>query len=70
MNAVPSSYPTTSDISSFMRELGYLWSNEAQTYYNGYYQHISRKSAEGLYKYLVGNNPFTKPLREDKYETN
>jgi hypothetical protein len=54
----PSSYPTTSDISSFMRELGYQWSNEAQTYYDYNFQHISRKSAERIYKKLIGYNPF------------
>ncbi len=64
----PSTYPTTSDISAFMRELGYLWSNEAQVYYDFNYEHISDKSARKLYKYLVGANPFDKPLREDKLE--
>ena len=62
----PSNYPTTSDICAFMQELGYLWSNEAQVYYDYNYEHISRESAERLYKYLVGDKPFIKPLREDK----
>src|SRR6266568_643298 len=31
-NAQPSSYPTTSDISMFMKELGFKWSNDAQIY--------------------------------------
>lgn len=53
-----------------MQEVGYLWSNEAQTYYDFNYEHISRKSAERLYKYLVGNKEFCKPLREDKLENN
>ena len=58
MNTQPSSYPTTSDISAFMQELGYQWSNEAQTYYDYDYQLISRKSADRLYKKIIGDNPF------------
>ncbi len=54
-----SSYPTTSDISQFMKELGYRWSNEAQVYYDYNYEHISRKSADRLYKYLIGDKPYT-----------
>jgi hypothetical protein len=64
----PSSYPTTSDISAFMQELGYLWSNEAQTYYDFNFEHISRKSAERMYKYLVGEKPFIEPLRADRIQ--
>ena len=56
----PNSYPTTSDISMFMNELGYKWSNEAQTYYDYNFEHISRKSAERLYKYLIGDKPYEK----------
>ena len=63
MNDGPSTYPTTSDISSLMRELGYKWSNEAQVYYDSGYQHISSKSAKGLYKYLIGNKPY-KAIKE------
>lgn len=59
MSAQPSSCPTTSDINCFMRELGYLWSNEAQVYYDYNYQHISDKSAKRLYKKLIGEKPFT-----------
>ena len=58
MNASATS-PTTSDISSFMRELGYVWSNEVQTYYDYNFQTISRKSAERLYTRLIGDKPFT-----------
>ena len=63
-----STYPTTSDISAFMKELGYLWSNEAQTFYDYNFQLISRKSAERLYNYLVGSRPFDKPSRSDRIE--
>lgn len=57
--------PTTSDISQLMQFLGFKWSNDAQIYYhdnmNGY-EHLSRKTAERLYKILIGNKPFIKPL--------
>jgi len=58
----PATYPTTSDISMFMRELGFEWSNNAQIYYHdnmNRYEHLSNKTAERLYKILVGNKPFT-----------
>lgn len=42
-----------------MRELGYQWSNEAQVYFDYNFEHISRKSAERLYKRFIGNKPFT-----------
>jgi hypothetical protein len=63
--AIPSSYPTTSDISMFMQELGYKWSNDAQIYYNqngARYTHMSRDGADRLYKYLIGDKPYT-PLK-------
>lgn len=62
MNSVPSSYPTTSDISVFMQELGYKWSNDAQIYYNqngAMYTHMTRLTAERLYRYLIGDKPYT-----------
>lgn len=59
MNSQPNSYPTTSDISMFMRELGYQWSNEAQVFYDWDFQHISRKSADRLYKYLIGAKEYS-----------
>ena len=60
MNAQPSSYPTTSDISQFMQRLGYKWSNEAQVYYEtgNYDGHITRRTAEKMYRRVIGNNPF------------
>jgi hypothetical protein len=76
MNAQPSSYPTTSDISAFMRELGYQWSNEAQIYYDYNYNLVSRKSAERIYGRLIGNNPFNEfvvngvDILQDKVENN
>lgn len=73
-NAQPSSYPTTSDISQFMRQLGYMWSNQAQTYYHSIPckclprhstpQTIDRTTAEHLYKQLIGSKPF--PPEEEK----
>lgn len=60
MNNQPSSYPTTSDISQLMRELGYLWSNESQTYYDYNFQLISDKSARRIYRVLIGKKPFVK----------
>lgn len=50
--------PTTSDISEFMRELGYSWSNEAQIYYNYYYEHITQEVAIKLYEILIGHVSF------------
>lgn len=61
----PNTYPTTSDISMFMKELGFYWSNDAQIYYHANssgYEHITRNTAERLYLYLMGNNPY-KPLK-------
>lgn len=48
---------TTSNISMFMKNLGYKWSNEAQIYYNDidYVDNISRKLAEKLYIKLILN---------------
>ncbi len=65
-NAQPSSYPTTSDISSLMMDLGYLWSNEAQVYYDYGYELISRKSAEKIYDRLIGNKPYTQIIPDWK----
>ena len=62
----PSSYPTTSDISMFMRELGFKWSNDAQIYYYDSslgYEHISNKTANRLYKYLIGDKPYS-PIKQ------
>jgi len=59
----PSKYPTTSDISMFMQELGFKWSNDAQIYYHDNslgYEHMSGRTAERLYKYLIGAKPYTK----------
>lgn len=57
----PNSHPTISDISMFMREIGFKWSNDTQIYYhdniNGY-EHLSKQTAERLYKYLIGNKPY------------
>lgn len=64
--AIPSSYPTTSDISCFMGELGFKWSNDAQVYYHESmikYEHLTRQTAERLYKYLIGDKPYS-PLRK------
>lgn len=68
MNAIPGSYPTTSDISGFMREIGYEWSNDVQTYYNGYYETISDKQARRLYKFFIGDNPYEKQMKPDIIE--
>jgi len=55
----PSTYPTTSDISAFMKDIGFVWSNEAQTYYeNIRYDYISRRTAEKLYKHFIGDKPY------------
>jgi hypothetical protein len=57
-NTQPDSYPTTSDISMLMRDLGFKWSNDAQIYYHddmNRYEHLSRKTADRLYKILIGN---------------
>lgn len=55
-------FPTTSDISMFMKHLGFKWSNEAQIYYwdnmTGY-GYINRKTAKRLYKVLIGDKPFS-----------
>jgi len=62
MNAISGSHPTTSDVSMFMRELGFKWSNDAQIYYHDNmlgYEHLSRKTADRLYKYLIGDKPYT-----------
>ena len=65
MNDGPATYPTTSDIGSFMRELGYEWSNEAQIYYCKYdYSHISGKVAKRLYKYLIGDKPYRRLIKK------
>jgi len=63
MNAQPSNHPTTSDVSQFMQWLGYVWSNEAQVYYEtgNWDGHISRKAAEKMYAKVIGNKPFTPP---------
>lgn len=58
MNVQPSSYPTTSDISQFMRDIGFQWSNEGQIYFGSNYQHIERKVAEYMYERLIGNEPY------------
>ena len=68
----PSSYPTTSDISMFMRDLKYEWSNQAQVYFynipckclprHNTIQTIDRVTAEHIYKSLIGNNPYS-PLK-------
>ena len=58
MNSSPSTYPTTSDISMFMRELGYEWSNQVQTYFNYDFEYISGKQAEKMYEKIIGNKPF------------
>lgn len=60
MNSQPSSYPTTSDISQFMRDFGFEWSNDAQVYYDFDFEHISNKTARKLYKLLIGNKPYKK----------
>lgn len=69
MNAQPSSYPTTSDISQFMQWLGYRWSNEAQCYYEtgNWDGHITRKMADKMYARVIGNKPFSiKTLQDNK----
>lgn len=63
-----SNYPTTSDISLFMRSIGYDWSNQAQVYFYNFPckcipmhnnpQTIDRTTAEHIYKSLYGNNPY------------
>lgn len=63
MKTIPSTYPTTSDISEFMQEIGFVWSNQAQTYYANRslsYEYISRRTAERLYKHFIGDKPFIK----------
>lgn len=60
------SFPTTSDISAFMRELGYEWSNQAQVYFNWDYDNLKRRQAEKLYKKLIGEKPFNKDLLTNK----
>jgi hypothetical protein len=60
-NSQPATYPTTSDISMFMRSLGFKWSNDAQIYYHdnmNRYEHLSRNTAERLYKHFIGDKPF------------
>lgn len=57
--AIPTSHPTTSDISMLMKELGFKWSNEGQIYYSWNYQHIDSKTAEFIYERLLGNKPYT-----------
>ena len=61
MNDQPSNYPTTSDISQFMGDLNFKWSNQAQIYFkdNGAkYEHLSGPVAEHLYLKLIGNKPY------------
>lgn len=58
MNAQPSSYPTTSDISRFMRDLGFQWSNDGQIYFGTNYQHIEKRVAEYMYERLIGREPY------------
>ena len=60
MNATPATFPTTSDISQLMRELGYQWSNEAQTFYGFNYDLISDRTARRLYKVLIGDKPYSR----------
>jgi len=60
--AQPDSYPTTSDISMFMQELGFKWSNDAQIFYHQNslgYEHLSDETAKRLYKYLIGDKPYS-----------
>ena len=62
MNTVPSTYPTTSDISQLMKQIGYQWSNDAQIYYNqngSSYTHITSEGATRMYKYLIGAEPYS-----------
>lgn len=70
----PSSYPTTSDVSMFMKDLCYEWSNQAQVYYynipckclprHNTIQTINRTTAEHMYKCLLGDKPYT-PLKAE-----
>lgn len=62
MTDSPSIYPTTSDISIFMREiLWYKWSYEAQVFYEDKtmlsFQTIDWKTAELIYKKIVWDKP-------------
>lgn len=57
--ATTNNFPTTSDISMLMRELGFDWSNQTQVYYDYNCQLISRKAAERIYKKLLGSNPYS-----------
>lgn len=72
MNCVPSSYPTTSDISIFMDKiLWYEWSNQAQVFYQSRlftvsYQTINMSLAELIYKRIVGDKPIESYLSSKK----
>lgn len=66
MNNTTDQFPTPSDVSMFMQELGFKWSNDAQTYYYASsrgYEHVSNHTAERLYKYLIGEKPYS-PLKD------
>jgi hypothetical protein len=70
MNTQPLSFPTTSDISKFMRDLGYYWSNQAQVYYHDIPckclpthrtpQTIDNVTATHMYRCLIGDKPYKK----------
>ena len=45
-----------------MAHIGYDWSNQAQVYYDFDYEHISRRSAERIYKKIIGNNTISQEL--------
>lgn len=49
---------TISDISMFMRDLGFVWSNQSQIYYNTCYYHINNKVAEWLYRSIIGDKSY------------
>lgn len=71
IGASPSSHPTTSDISQFMKSICYEWSNQAQVYFynipckclphHSTIQVINRITAEHMYKSLFGNKPYSNP---------
>ncbi|KKL67573.1 hypothetical protein LCGC14_2133620 [marine sediment metagenome] len=66
---IPGQHPSTYDISLFMKELGYTWSNEAQVYFHSspckcLQKHalpltINRTTVEHIYKCLIGDKPYT-----------
>ena len=72
--AISTSHPTTSDISMFMRDFNYEWSNQAQIYFynipckclprHDTIQTINRVTAEHMYKSLIGDKPYE---RHNKY---